>query len=192
MVPSKPCKRGLAAVMKTLSTPFRPASRMAGVPFTTFCIWRRYSDEAWQRGAVEFPAGGRRPRRLRVLTGGAVTAPGSARPASASARCRYRAGRHRAGRRAAGVSDGCGGRTALYRQRHGDGSGPGGARPESAPASVSVRRRRPGGAESARGRNRRRRRCQCGTGGRAARGRRRQYGAGSSTSCQPPFAGITN
>jgi hypothetical protein len=25
---------------------------------TTFCIWRRYSDESWQRGAIEFPAGG--------------------------------------------------------------------------------------------------------------------------------------
>ncbi len=25
---------------------------------TTFCIWRRYSDEAWQRRTVEFPAGG--------------------------------------------------------------------------------------------------------------------------------------
>jgi hypothetical protein len=24
---------------------------------TTFCIWRRYSDRAWQRGAIEFPAG---------------------------------------------------------------------------------------------------------------------------------------
>jgi hypothetical protein len=23
---------------------------------TTFCIWRRYSDETWQRGEIEFPA----------------------------------------------------------------------------------------------------------------------------------------
>jgi hypothetical protein len=24
---------------------------------TTFCVWRRYSDEAWQRGRIEFPRG---------------------------------------------------------------------------------------------------------------------------------------
>jgi hypothetical protein len=24
---------------------------------TTFCIWRRYPDQSWQRGAIEFPAG---------------------------------------------------------------------------------------------------------------------------------------
>ena len=24
---------------------------------TTFCVWRRYTDGSWQRGAVEFPAG---------------------------------------------------------------------------------------------------------------------------------------
>jgi hypothetical protein len=30
-----------------------PAFRMED---TTFCIWRRYSDESWQLGAVEFPA----------------------------------------------------------------------------------------------------------------------------------------
>jgi hypothetical protein len=24
---------------------------------TTFCVWRRYSDESWQRGAIEFPGG---------------------------------------------------------------------------------------------------------------------------------------
>lgn len=24
---------------------------------TTFCVWRRYSDESWQRGTVAFPDG---------------------------------------------------------------------------------------------------------------------------------------
>jgi hypothetical protein len=28
-----------------------------GIEDTTFCIWRRYSDRSWQRGAIEFPSG---------------------------------------------------------------------------------------------------------------------------------------
>jgi hypothetical protein len=40
---------------------------------TTFCIWRRYSDREWQRGAVRFPAGEEDPdgsaRLLQYLDG---------------------------------------------------------------------------------------------------------------------------
>jgi hypothetical protein len=27
------------------------------LPDTTFCVWRRYADAAWQRGAIDFPPG---------------------------------------------------------------------------------------------------------------------------------------
>ena len=44
---------------------------------TTFCIWRRYADRAWQRGPVTFPAGDEDPdgsaRLLQFLDGRAKT-----------------------------------------------------------------------------------------------------------------------
>jgi hypothetical protein len=52
-------KRVWPGVLDTVPSEFADCLKEPafGVEDTTFCIWRRYLDKSWQRGAIECPAG---------------------------------------------------------------------------------------------------------------------------------------